>query len=397
MRRLQQGQAEPQTEVEGPPAIWKAAEAGDTAEISRLLKMGVDVDEAWTEGASPLFVASQRGHVAAVQQLLRNSPESLDKACTWDGRTALRTASFNGHDTVVELLMKEYADRSDRHLSSARDGIDVVGIPTWVGYTPHHSKSNPPVVQSHELVETVPLKILVVGDAKVGKSSLWSQFRNGSFAAQYVPTIGVDFELKSFRLGGYKIKVQCWDTAGDERFRSIVQQYLTRGVHGVIVVYDITDAKTFESTEMWLAKVVQYCSTEASTPMLLVGNKIDLALQKVVDSSVAMVLADKFGASFIETSAKEGVATEAAFMQLTTSIIRSWRGYHGSVKSVPASKRGEHKEKVCVVAGVEAKSVPNPCPNPDRQETQEDDANSSDDELFYDVAEQPVLRASEDG
>jgi len=108
-----------------------------------------------------------------------------------------------------------------------------------------------------------------------------------------------------------------WDTAGQERFRTITSSYY-RGAHGIIVVYDVTDADTFSNVKQWLQEIDRYACEGVNK--LLVGNKSDLTSKKVVEYNVAKEFADQIGVSMLETSAKNATNVEQAFLTMAKQI-----------------------------------------------------------------------------
>lgn len=120
------------------------------------------------------------------------------------------------------------------------------------------------------------IKLLVLGDSAVGKSSLLMRFCESKFDSNFVITIGVDFKNKVIQRWNKKVRLQVWDTAGQERFRTITPAYY-RTAQGVILAYDITDEKTFDNVKYWLKNLSEYNNDAAK---ILVGNKIDLAGEK---------------------------------------------------------------------------------------------------------------------
>jgi len=113
-------------------------------------------------------------------------------------------------------------------------------------------------------------KILLIGDSNVGKSSLLTRFSDDKFSEDIINTVGVDFKFKTLDIEGKKIKLQIWDTAGQERFRTVTSSYY-RGAHGIIIVYDITNADSFKSVTAWIKD-----AEEGAPPDLeksIVGNK----------------------------------------------------------------------------------------------------------------------------
>ncbi|CAE7560706.1 ypt-1 [Symbiodinium sp. KB8] len=143
------------------------------------------------------------------------------------------------------------------------------------------------------------------------------RFAENSFTGQYLSTIGVDFKIKTIDLDGKRVKLQIWDTAGQERFRVIASSYY-RGAHGIIVVYDITDAETFANVKTWLGEIEKHGTEGVKT--LLVGNKSDLEDKRAVPYDEAKAFADEHGMPFLETSAKDDEGVEEAFMEMARQI-----------------------------------------------------------------------------
>ncbi|AQK79562.1 ras-related protein RABD2c [Zea mays] len=160
-------------------------------------------------------------------------------------------------------------------------------------------------------------KLLLIGDSSVGKSCLLLRFADDSYVDTYISTIGVDFKIRTIDLDGKTVKLQIWDTAGQERFRTITSSYY-RGAHGIIIVYDVTDMESFNNIKQWLSEIDRYASDNVCK--LLVGNKCDLVDSKVVDTEKAKDFADSLGIPFIETSAKESINVEEAFLTMSSEI-----------------------------------------------------------------------------
>jgi len=160
-------------------------------------------------------------------------------------------------------------------------------------------------------------KLLLIGDSGVGKSCLLLRFADDTYTESYISTIGVDFKIRTIELDGKTIKLQIWDTAGQERFRTITSSYY-RGAHGIIVVYDITDAQTFASVKQWLSEIERFACENVNR--LLVGNKSDLKEKRKVETTTAKEFADSLGIPFIETSAKCASNVEEAFITMASEI-----------------------------------------------------------------------------
>ena len=171
----------------------------------------------------------------------------------------------------------------------------------------------------------VLFKILLVGDANVGKTSLLSRFIGEGFVESYKATIGVDFRIKSLEIDQRRVKLQIWDTAGQERFAPLVSSYF-RGGHGVAIVYDITNRESFERVNHW-ANLMREHANEA-VEMMILGNKSDLENREVSVSEGAE-LATKYEALWWETSAMSSENVETAFTTLAQKILQNRRLTYG--------------------------------------------------------------------
>mmetsp|Transcript_27050 Transcript_27050/g.55357 ORF Transcript_27050/g.55357 Transcript_27050/m.55357 type:complete len:212 (+) Transcript_27050:293-928(+) len=162
-------------------------------------------------------------------------------------------------------------------------------------------------------------KILLIGDAGVGKSSIMLRFCDDSFDPHLGSTIGVDFKVKMVKLRGKKVKMTIWDTAGQERFRTLTSSYY-RGAQGIILVYDVTRKDTFDALDQWLREMEVYCTDGAREVVkLLVGNKVDKA--GVVSREEAEDWARARGMIFLEASAKADVGIAQAFEEVVEKIL----------------------------------------------------------------------------
>lgn len=144
-------------------------------------------------------------------------------------------------------------------------------------------------------------KLLLIGDSKVGKTSFLSQFQSNEFFTNYTPTIGVDFAIKTVDIGDSKVKLQIWDTAGDDRFISIVTAYF-RGAHGIILMFDITSKNSFDNVSKWVKLAQQHGSGDVK--MILVGNKVDMEHERQVELVGAEGFASDLGVPYYEVSSK---------------------------------------------------------------------------------------------
>ena len=158
-------------------------------------------------------------------------------------------------------------------------------------------------------------KVVLVGNSSVGKSSIVVRYADDEFSEVFLATIGVDFRFKSFPLGSNKVKLQIWDTAGHERFRTITSSYY-RGAHALMIVFDLSDHQSFvDAISYWYEEVRTSCPPD--TQILLVGNKCDLASKRSVSAEEAQeFVANHREIEYIETSAKTAQHIEDAFHKI---------------------------------------------------------------------------------
>jgi len=174
------------------------------------------------------------------------------------------------------------------------------------------------------------LKFIITGDAAVGKSSLLIRLTDQRFLANPDPTLGVEFGSKLITIPDENkiVKLQCWDTAGTESFRSITRSYY-RGAAGCLLVYDVTSRKSFTNASSWLADVREHADPHLTC--ILVGNKVDLcdvgspAKRREVPTEEAETWAKEQGVLFVEASAKSGKNVEEAFVQAASDILSKIR------------------------------------------------------------------------
>lgn len=157
----------------------------------------------------------------------------------------------------------------------------------------------------------------MIGNSGVGKSCLLLRFADDQFQENFMPTIGVDFKIRTINVDEKVCKLQIWDTAGQERFKTITSSYY-KGAHGIIVVYDITDRDSFNAVHTWMSEIEKY--TQDNITRILVGNKTDLENRRAVSFEEGQEMANHYGVRFLETSAKECKNVETAFTTMTREI-----------------------------------------------------------------------------
>ena len=165
---------------------------------------------------------------------------------------------------------------------------------------------------------TFKLKMLLLGDAAVGKTSLVKQFIKGSFAKDYKMTIGTDIFTKDVITDEHTITLSIWDIAGQERFKFFRQSFY-RGSSGAMVVFDLTRYPTFNPNVVnWLKELWGFTGR---IPVILIGNKVDLADLRNIRETDVQAFADKIPCKYIETSAKSGIHVDEAFKDVALFML----------------------------------------------------------------------------
>ena len=166
------------------------------------------------------------------------------------------------------------------------------------------------------------IKVLVLGNSTVGKSNFIFRFCQNDFQESHISTVGIDCQSKIIQLHDKtSVKINVFDTAGQERFMCINRNLFTR-VQGILLLYDISQLRTFEKLKDWIETIKENC---ADIPIILVGNKVDLEDNRAVSYDEGKKIADENEFMFIETSAKTNINVEKAFMELAEKILRDYK------------------------------------------------------------------------
>jgi len=187
-------------------------------------------------------------------------------------------------------------------------------------------------------------KYIMVGDTGVGKSCILHNFIFNRFKKDSTQTIGVDFSSKNITINNNaKIKLQIWDTAGQEKFRSVIRSYY-RGAIGILIVFDLTQNETFSHVKLWLNDAKNYARNECS--IIIIGNKSDLNEKRVVKKSLIENFCDEYNCLYIETSAINGENIQETFIKLSENILDKIEKGEIDINSVKSTYEKEMKKVI---------------------------------------------------
>ena len=174
------------------------------------------------------------------------------------------------------------------------------------------------------------IKIMVIGESKIGKTSIISRYCKNEFSGgAYLSTVGIDFQVKDLVLNNKLIRIQIWDTAGQERYRIIAKNYF-QSSDGFVIVYDISNLETFEKLDYWIEQIK--ANSQENTKMILFGNKIDLEEQRQISKLEGEEYAKKININFFEVSAKEGININEAFEYFIKEVLSNYFNSENYIK-----------------------------------------------------------------
>ena len=196
-------------------------------------------------------------------------------------------------------------------------------------------------------------KLIIVGDTNVGKTNIMSKYIKDQFNITSKSTIGVEFGTKILEIDNKKVKAQIWDTAGQERYKSITSAYY-KGAKGAFIVYDITNKSTFESVDKWIKDLNSY--GDKNLTMLLIGNKSDLEVKRIINKEEGEEKEKSFELGFIETLAYNGDNIDQAFDIMLKEVLKRYIVENdvnndefegGTGNNIELVKKNETKKKKC--------------------------------------------------
>ena len=165
---------------------------------------------------------------------------------------------------------------------------------------------------------SVFFKILLIGDLGVGKSCVILRYVEGDFPGNIMSSIGVDFKTKQIELDDHSIKMQIWDTAGHEKFRTITTSYY-KSAQAIIILYDITQKSSFDHIRNWITEIDKF--GKQGVLKVIVGNKLDLENNRKISKEDAENLALKYGVKLWEVSAKDNTNIEEMFVDTIKTLL----------------------------------------------------------------------------
>lgn len=162
------------------------------------------------------------------------------------------------------------------------------------------------------------MKFVIIGESGVGKSCIVLNFSEQNPRKHHQVTIACEFASRTVKIKGKDIKIQIWDTAGQENFRSLTRSYYRSSIAS-LVVYDVTSRSTFDKLESWIEELRENCQRE--TVIAIVGNKKDMDKQRQVSTQEGLNFAKKYGFQFTETCAFDKESVEPLFNGIVENII----------------------------------------------------------------------------
>ena len=192
-------------------------------------------------------------------------------------------------------------------------------------------------------------KVLILGESKVGKSSILSRFTEKNYTESLPPTLGIDYKIMKVQVSNVDVKMQIWDTAGQERFRSITESFY-KGCQAVLLVFDLSDRETFLKIKNWLCNISE--KTGNNVLIILLGNKCDLKNKKgieLVPESEIESLLQETKIKYFPTSAKEDINVHEAFLYIAKCIVEKEKELKASMTNDLriSIKTVDSKKKCC--------------------------------------------------
>ena len=185
-------------------------------------------------------------------------------------------------------------------------------------------------------------KIILIGDASVGKTKIIDKYISNEFTENSNATLGVEMYSKELQINQDKITAQIWDTAGQEKYKSITKTLFLKA-QGILALYDITSESSFINLKNWLSLIEEECNPDV--PRIIVGNKIDLIDKRVIEKEKALEYATQKKIDYIETSSKTGENIHKSILLITKKVLQKLdhnRNFSFSLDSSSSKKKINH-------------------------------------------------------
>ena len=191
-------------------------------------------------------------------------------------------------------------------------------------------------------LDTLKFKLIVVGDQNTGKSCILNRFANNTFQENYQATIGLDFQTKNVTIHNQDIRLTLYDTAGQEKFRSLIPMYI-REAQIILLVYDITNKESFDSIPKWFSDILNVKNDEAV--FVLIGNKIDLTNSRKISYNEGKRLANEKNIIFEELSAKNGTNFNDLFNnRIFEAVYKKFKNKFDDIEKIQNNNNYESTE-----------------------------------------------------
>ena len=205
-------------------------------------------------------------------------------------------------------------------------------------------KSNTDESLSEDSKNEEIIKIMILGNYSVGKTSFLIRFTKNKFDETYLATIGIDCIYRIINLENKLYKLMFYDTAGEEKYKSIPKNHI-KNVQGIILMYDITNKKSFDSIIDWISDVKEIKGE--NFPMILVGNKIDLNESREVTEEMGYELAEKIQIEFFETSNKDGTNIQEAGLEIVYKILGETKVNNSRIERISTANSNNCTSRKC--------------------------------------------------
>ena len=199
--------------------------------------------------------------------------------------------------------------------------------------------------QTNDTSPSKSYKVLLLGNSSVGKTCILIRFSEDTFNDNYEVTIGLNYRIKTITLDNTPIKMQIWDTSGEEKFKAIAKNFY-RGAHGVLLIYDICQKSSFLDVKGWIEQIIENTDND-DIVMILCGNKNDMEKERVISKEEGENLAKNYGIPFFECSAKNNINIDEIFNTMANNIHSKVGNRYSIAMKLNSNNFKKKVEKCC--------------------------------------------------